>query len=82
MPRSTSPTVPLYLRIPVELRERLDAAASDGKGWSYKGAIADTAIKVLSAGLDQLYPLVLLPTPKTSNAQKARAQAAKRKAAR
>lgn len=71
MPRSTSPTVPLYLRIPVGLRERLDAAAADGRSYTYKGAIADTAIRALSAGLDAIAPLTLVSEDVTP-AKKAR----------
>jgi hypothetical protein len=58
---SVVPTVALYIRIPVALRKRLDDAASTAGGsgdyrYSYRGAIADTAIKALEAGLDAIAP--------------------------
>lgn len=72
MPRSTSPTVPLYLRIPVGLRERLDAAAANGNTYTYKGAIADTAIRALTVGLDAIAPLKLVSEEPAKKARKAK----------
>lgn len=61
MSATSIPTIPLYLRIPVALRERLDAAARGHRSYVAKGDLADTAIKAMSRGLDELHPLHLVP---------------------
>jgi hypothetical protein len=54
MTMTSIPTVPIYIRIPVTLRERLEKAAQGERSYLPKGAIADTAVKALGAGLDAL----------------------------
>jgi hypothetical protein len=47
-------TMALYLRIPAELRQRLESVASVAGAYRKRGDLQDTAIKALSAGLDAL----------------------------
>lgn len=61
---ATSVTTPIYLRIPVELRERLEGAAENVRGYRPRGELQRVAIRSLSAGLDALYPLRLIASPK------------------
>jgi hypothetical protein len=48
-----TPTVPIYFRIPIDLRKRLETA-SKPNGYAPRGALADTAIKALELGLKSL----------------------------
>ncbi len=51
---SVIPTVVLYVRIPIELRKRLEDVAAASIGGGKKGAVTDVAIRALDAGLDVL----------------------------
>lgn len=40
-------TIPIYVRIPVALRDRIDEAAKHGMSYLRRGAVGDTIIKAL-----------------------------------
>lgn len=56
MSTRSEPTVALYLRIPISLRDRLDAAARGDSNNIHRGALTAAAIRALDAGLPS--PLV------------------------
>lgn len=53
------PTIPLYVRLPATLHERLMLAAAEGESWKRKGAIQ----RLVIAALDKALPAAG-PTPK------------------
>jgi hypothetical protein len=64
-----APTSAIYFRIPVSLRNRLEVAAQADRGYRYRGALADTAIRVIEAGLDALFPATK-DAPKAKSSKK------------
>jgi len=47
--RKNSVTVPLYLRIPVDLRKRIEDAATNVTGYRRKGALRDIVVRALES---------------------------------
>lgn len=51
-------TSPLYVRIPLALRAKLEAAAvHKGGGWKRKGDISICVVEALTAGLEKISPV-------------------------
>jgi hypothetical protein len=50
----TKPTVALYVRIPLELRSRLEEFANRNRGYRRRGQLQVAVINAIAAGLDKL----------------------------
>lgn len=64
-------TVSLYVRIPVELRERLDhGCMRRHNGYVRKGDLAHLVVDALRAGLDEMFPAAApAPAPALAKAK-------------